>query len=260
MYYDIHSHLNDDKFNNDVDAVIVRMDERSVITNCVGYDRVSSERAMVLATNNAEVSAIVGFHPDYASEYDQELMESWLGGDQVVAVGECGFDWYRVDRAEAYEAQVRVFRAQIELALAYDLPLMIHTRSTPDTMDAYQDVLEVLDEYRIIHGDKLRGDFHFFAGNKEVLQGILDIGFDVSYTGVITWAPEYAELIATTPLDRIHVETDAPYVAPVPYRGKRAEPVHVLEMIKKIAEVKGEDIEFVRDRIYQNGQKLFRRA
>jgi TatD DNase family protein len=257
MYYDIHSHLNDARFADDLDQVLVRMRQKSVITNCIGYDLESSERALSLAQQHEEVFAIVGFHPDHVAEYDQERMEGWLKEDVVVGVGECGFDWFRVDRESAYNEQERVFRLQIELALRHDLPLMFHIRPSVDAYDAYTDALNVLKPYKEQHGDALRGNFHFFAGNREVLEQILELGFDVSYTGVITWAPEYAELVAATPLDRMHVETDAPYVAPTPYRGKRAEPVYVEEMIKKIAEVHNTEFELVRDRIMSNSRKMF---
>ena len=143
------------------------------------------------------------------------------------------------------------FEAQIDIAVKYNKPLMIHCR------DAYPEVLKILTDKKEIHGDKLRGNFHFFAGTLEEAQQILDLGFNFSFTGVITFAKQYEDLVKMAPLDRIFSETDCPYVTPAPYRGKRNEPAYVSEVVKKIAEIKEMDTEAVNAQIVKNAVNFF---
>jgi TatD DNase family protein len=152
----------------------------------------------------------------------------------------------------AYEARQRqAFAAQIELAAELDKPLMIHCR------DAYPETLAMLTKAHAKYGERVRGNFHFFAGTLEQAQQILDLGFTMSFTGVITFAKDYEELVRFVPLDRMHIETDCPYVTPAPHRGKRNEPTYVSEVAKKIAESKGEDVEHVRAQLVQNAVSFF---
>jgi TatD DNase family protein len=180
---------------------------------------------------------------------------------KIVAVGECGLDYFHIpdNVADFKDRQKKAFREQIEFAIDVDLPIMIHCR------DAYDDVLEILKEYKDeLHQEggeelakKLRGDIHFFAGTKEQAHDFLNLGFDVSFTGVATFAKQYEELIEFVPIDRIHAETDSPYVAPAPYRGKRNEPVYVDEVIKKMAEIKGVSVNDMKKQLIENSERLF---
>jgi TatD DNase family protein len=156
--------------------------------------------------------------------------------------------------------QEEQFIAQIELANELGLPLMIHTRdaqgnqaSAHSATNVYDDTYAILKQYA-----KVRGDIHFYAGNYEQARKFFDLGFTISFTGVITFAKDYEEVVRNAPLDMIHAETDCPYVAPKPYRGQRCEPSYVKEVYKKIAEIKKEDEEVVRLQLIRNAECLFK--
>ena len=176
--------------------------------------------------------------------------------DRVVGIGECGLDYYR-NTLDSKSAQEIAFRAQIELALQLDLPLMLHVRPSENSMDAYEDVLGILKEYQC---EKLRGQAHFFAGTPEIAQQFIDLGFYISFTGVITFTEMYEKLVKAVPNERILSETDAPYVTPVPYRGQRNEPSHVREVLAKIARIKKIDENVMGQQIMENAKKLYRLA
>ena len=167
------------------------------------------------------------------------------GSSKVVAIGECGLDYFRL-KEETKETQKKVFIEQIELANELDKPLMLHIR------DAY------LDAYELISSNaRVSGNVHFFAGTWEEAKLFLERGFTLSFTGVITFTTDYDEVIKNAPLDMIMTETDAPYVTPIPYRGKRNEPRYVTEIVKRIAEIKGKDIELVAQKLVSNTERVF---
>jgi TatD DNase family protein len=143
------------------------------------------------------------------------------------------------------------------LALSHDLPLMLHIRSSKGTQDAYLDALVVLEHHAKIAGSKLRGNVHFFAGDEEILRRFLAIGFTISFTGVITFTHDYDELIKLTPLNMLMAETDAPFVAPVPHRGKRNSPLYIPQVVKRLAELKGEPLEAVKHTLIENTIRSF---
>jgi len=176
-----------------------------------------------------------------------------LSNPKVVGIGECGLDFYHLEGniTAAKEKQGKAFRYQIDLAIKFDKPIMIHCR------DAYPEVLQILKEYKKEFGDKLRGDIHFFAGTKNEAKSFLDLGFNISFTGVITFAPQYEELVDFVPIDRIHAETDCPYVAPIPHRGKRNEPAYVVHVVEKIAKIKGLTFDKTSAQLLKNAKKLF---
>jgi TatD DNase family protein len=168
-----------------------------------------------------------------------------------VAIGECGLDYYCL--AEDTKAKQRdAFIAQIHLANELNKPLMLHVRGERGDDTPYLDALEILQKEA-----KVLGNFHFFAGSLEVAKKIWDAGFTTSFTGVITFARVYEKLITEAPLEMIMVETDCPYATPEPHRGKRNEPLHVLEIVKKIARVRGEDEEVVARALVANTLRIF---
>ena len=277
-YIDIHSHTNFAAYDEDRDEVIARAKNESVAMITIGTQFDTSEQGVAMANKYNHCYAIIGLHPIHTTKYYHDEQELGEGNkeftsrgeffdiekykelsktsEKIVGVGECGLDYYRND-SDTRESQEIAFRSQIELALDLDLPLMLHVRPSENSMDAYEDVLEILSEYKKEAGDKLRGDTHFFAGTTEVAQQFLDLGFDMSFTGVITFAKDYEDIVRFVPLDRMHAETDCPYVTPAPHRGHRNEPSYVIEVVKKIAELKVESIETVETALRANAQRLF---
>jgi TatD DNase family protein len=253
-YFDIHSHLNFDDYNTDFEEVIEKLQETETHTICVGTDLESSKRAVDLATNYSEIYACIGIHPvdDPSRSFDKEAFAKIVDHPKVVAIGECGLDYFHQDKENDRERQEKLFLDQINFALDYDKPIMIHSR------DAYHDLLNILEPLAKTHGTKLRGNVHFFAGTLEEAKRFFVIGFTISFTGVITFARNYDEVIKNAPLEMIMSETDAPFVAPIPYRGKRNEPSYVSEVVKKIAEIREIDEEIVRETLIQNTKRVFK--
>lgn len=254
LYFDIHSHLNFPKYDEDREDVIARMNEGRVWTVTVGTDIESSESGVELAGKHEGIFATVGIHPDGdPSEWDEGLFSKLLQDKRVVGVGECGLDVVSPGETteEAIKNQRELFEKHIELAVKHNKPLMIHCRN------AYSDVYDILAHYSKSYGDKLRGDMHFFAGDTDMARKFLDLGFYLSFTGVITFAESYHDVVRFAPLERIMAETDAPFVSPVPYRGKRNEPLFVSEVVRHIAKLKNEDFDFVRESLVKNALEFF---
>lgn len=276
-YIDVHAHVNFNAFDADRKEVIKRaLDNDTWVIN-VGTQLDTSKSAVELAEKYEEgVYAIVGLHPIHSTAsyhdekelgeggkeftsrgetFDKEAYRELLKNPKVVGIGECGLDYYRLD-ADSIEKQKKNFIEQIELANEVGKPLMLHIRPADANAlagkHAYKDALEILKEHA-----KVKGDVHFFAGTLEEAKGFVDFGFTLSFTGVITFTHDYDEVIKNTPLDMILSETDCPYVTPVPYRGKRNEPVYVREVVKRIAEIKGLPEEDVARAIISNAQRVF---
>ena len=265
-YFDAHTHANFAAYGEDRDAVIERARDASVAMNVVGTQFDTSRSAVELAKKYDDVYATIGLHPIHTAKsyhdekeigeggkeftsrgeiFDKERYRSLAKNEKVIAIGECGLDYYRIDESTK-EVQMRAFIEQIELAGEIKKPLMLHIRN------AYADALEVLRAHAGV-----RGDVHFFAGDWEVAKKFLELGFTLSFTGVITFARDYDEVIRNTPLDMLLSETDAPYVTPVPYRGKRNEPSYVPLVVQKIAEIRGEDTERVAAALMENARRVF---
>jgi TatD DNase family protein len=259
-YIDVHTHVNLDAFKEDFHEVASHTHDEGVAYINVGTGKDTSARAVELLGDG--VYATVGLHPVRAGgqtdddgtppeTFDPSYYEGLARDPKVVAIGECGFDYYRVDK-ETKAKQEEAFIAQIELANDLKKPLMLHIRDVKGSMSAYEDALEVLKAHA-----KVLGDVHFFAGTYDIAKQFWDMGYTTSFTGVITFAKEYDETVRNAPLDMLHAETDAPYVAPVPFRGTRNEPLHVREVYKRIAELRGEDEEVVRVQLLENAKRLF---
>lgn len=254
---DTHSHYNLAQFDEDREAAIARMVEAEVGTICVGVDLETSKLAVEIAVANESIWAIVGQHPtEWAQEFDEAEFAALAEGKNIVAIGECGLDYFRPEEREHKLEQAVLFRRQIELAIESGLPLMLHIRPEAGTMDAYDDALAILQEYKNA-APELMGTAHFFAGDQRIAQGFLGLGFFISFSGVITFVKEYEEIVAFVPIDRILSETDAPFAAPAPYRGKRNEPAYVTEIVKKIAEIKNLPLVEVQQQLLQNAYALF---
>ena len=274
-YIDIHSHVNFTAFDADREEVLKRaLDNETFVIN-VGTQIDTSRKAVELANKYDEgIYAIIGLHPIHTGASYHDVKELGEGGKEftsrgeifdkaeyrklladpkALGVGECGLDYYRCDD-ESIARQKEAFIAQIELANEFHKPLMLHIRNNPEdkSKNAYFDALELLKKHA-----QVKGDVHFFAGGLPEAQAFLDFGFTLSFTGVITFTHDYDEVIKNTPLEMIMTETDSPYVAPVPYRGKRNEPVYVREVVKKIAEIKNLPEEKVAQAIISNAKRVF---
>lgn len=253
-YFDIHSHLNFDEYAADFDKVIERLRETETYTITIGTDTEASKQAVDIAQKYPEIYACIGVHPveNPTRIFDKEEFSKLVAHPKVVAIGECGLDYFHSKKEEDSKRQEKLFLDQIDFALEHDKPLMIHSRNT------FSEILDILEPLAKIHGEKLKGDVHFFTGDIDTAKRFLNIGFTLSFTGVITFAREYDEVIKYAPLDMVMSETDSPYVTPVPYRGKRNEPSYVKEVVKKIAEIRGEELEKVEKTLISNVKRVFK--
>lgn len=260
-YFDVHSHIYFKDFDKDREEEIKKIQKEKIGTITIGTDFDSSKTAVDIAKGNKGFFACIGQHPsDLVSDsvFDERL-DRLADEKEVVAIGECGLDYFRLDKnlEEIRTIQKTIFQYHIDLAISKDLPLMLHIRSSKGTQDAYHDALEILEHHNKISGDKLRGNAHFFAGDMDVLKRFLNIGFTASFTGVVTFTKDYDEYVKYMPLDMILSETDSPFVAPVPHRGKRNSPLYVPEVVKKLAEIRGEDLETLKKALISNTLRVF---
>lgn len=230
------------------------MHDEGIWTITVGTGLKTSEEAVQLAEKHDHVFATVGVHPtDWEEGFDEKEFERLIPHPKVVGVGECGLDYFRIeaDDTKAKDKQRDLFIRHIEFANQHEKPLMIHGRPKAGSMDAYEDMLDILSNYQL-STTNFQGNIHFFVGDKKVAKDFLDEGFTISFDGPITFTREYDEVIKYVPLERIMAETDAPFAAPVPYRGKRNSPLYIKEIYKAIAEIRGEDLAIVRNQLTQN--------
>ncbi|MBS4216638.1 TatD family hydrolase [Neobacillus rhizophilus] len=252
MLFDTHAHLNAEQFNEDLEEVIARAKEAGV-TNMVvvGFDRPTITRAMELAESYEFIYACVGWHPVDAidmTEEDLKWIEELAAHPKVVAIGEMGLD-YHWDKSPK-DIQKEVFRKQIRLAKKVKLPIVIHNR------EATQDIVEILKEEGAA---EVGGIMHCFSGSAETAKECVNMNFYISLGGPVTFknAKKPKEVAAEIPLGKLLIETDCPYLAPHPYRGKRNEPSYVKLVAEQIAEIKGLTYEEVAEATTQNAKKCF---
>ncbi|WP_456431560.1 TatD family hydrolase [Thermosulfuriphilus sp.] len=249
-FVDTHAHLNLPEFKDDLPETIKRAKEAGVtkIIN-VGIDLKTSQRAIELANQYPGLWATAGFHPHEAHRLSQEDLESLsdlLMSEKVVALGEIGLD-YAKERSPK-NIQQQALGQQLDLAQRLGLPVVIHDR------EAHEDLLGIIREI-----GWWRGVFHCFAGNRKIARSVLDLGFYISITGIVTFpkADNIRDIVAYCPLDRLLIETDCPFLAPVPHRGRRNEPAYVVQVAEEIARVKKISLEEVSRWTTQNTQDLF---
>ncbi|KND50160.1 MAG: TatD DNase family protein [Parcubacteria bacterium C7867-008] len=259
-YFDAHCHIQFDAFAADREELIRSMGEQEVGGLVVGVDRVSSERALALVDNYDSLFAAVGLHPNDCpeEEFHMSVYRALASHPKVLAIGECGLDNYRPEDPQTTKKKQReVFEQHIQLAIETNKPLMIHSRPSKGTQDAYEDTIDILKSYKREHGDKVRGDMHFFVGGVEEARQFVDLDFTLSYTAVLTFTQDYDEVVRFAPLTHLLSETDSPYVAPAPNRGKRNDPRAVQAVIGAVARIRGENEELVREQILSNAERVF---
>lgn len=230
MYFDSHAHLDDPRFDADRDEIFAALAEQGPVMN-VGCDLASSERSVALAQKYPFVYASVGSHPDDADHVDGKLLDAYrrlCAEKEVRAIGEIGLDYHYEDVPRAQ--QIIAFEQQLELAEALKLPVIVHER------EAHGDAMDIV----MRHPD-VRGVFHCFSGSKEMALWLVDRGWYIGFTGVLTFknARRAVEAAQALPLDRILIETDCPYMAPEPYRGRRNDSRFVPLVAAKLAELRG---------------------
>lgn len=289
-FFDAHTHVQFSGFDDDRETVIRRAAEADVRMVNVGTQRDTSAAAVALAHAHpgGALYAAVGLHPVHTSRsfhdaqelgapadgaanaaakgftsrgevFDAEYYRALAEDPATVAIGECGLDYFHFDEGEPRAAQIArqkdAFAAQIALAKDIKKPLMIHCR------DAFADVIEMVRP----HAHELPpGVVHFFTGTPDDARALLELGFSFTFGGAITFPPRkgategtYDEAIRRIPIDRIMSETDAPYVAPAPYRGKKNEPAYVVHAVARLAELKHVSMDEMKAQIWQNAQRIF---
>ena len=255
MLVDSHCHLNYEDFKEDRDSVIKRAFAAGVSTMLTINTRLSEALELQkIADQYSDIYCTVGVHPHDAQDYDvPDLVDKLVELSQhpkVVGLGETGLDFYYEHSPK--EAQQRAFKAHLEAAKQLDLPVVIHTREADD------ETINCLKPY----AGQVRGVFHCFSGGMDLAQQGLDFGFMISFSGIITFkkAEELREVVKQVPLEKILVETDSPFLAPVPHRGKRNEPAFTMLVAEKVAELKELSVDEVAKATTNNFYELFNRV
>lgn len=248
MLTDTHLHLNEYEDIEDIIERARRVGVEGFIT--VGYDTQSSKTSLSLTKRYTDVYAILGVHPHDADECNEDFL-NWISQNisdkKVLGIGETGLDYYR--KLSPKEEQIIAFKKQLELAKKLSLPVTLHIR------DAYDEAIEILKDYSV------RGVFHCFSGELIHLEKAISLGFFIGFDGPVTFqnTKKIVEIVKNCPLDRILLETDAPYLAPVPFRGKRNEPSYLLYIAEKIASIKGIPLEELAKISVENTKRCFPR-
>jgi TatD DNase family protein len=253
MFIDTHCHLEDENFSADRAEVLERSKVAGVETIInFGSTMESSIAICELAKNFSELYAGVGIHPEEIDDFDKDTcarLAELAADKKVVAIGEIGLDYHWEKDSERRQIQQKIFIEQLDLARQLNLPVCIHSR------DAHGDMLKILQT----EGKNLRGVLHCYSGSLEMAREIFKLGWLIGVDGPLTFknSAKLPEVVKAAPRDKILIETDAPYLAPVPYRGKRNEPAYVVEVAKKLAEFRGETLEEVAAYTAANAKNLY---
>lgn len=251
LIFDTHAHYDDEAFDADRETLLASMPEHGVgLILDPGCDLGSSRRAVELARTYPHVYAAVGWHPENCAPYTEDSLDAlraWAREPKVVAIGEIGLDYYW-EQNPPRELQQRVLRDQLALAQELGLPVIVHDR------EAHADSLAIVQEFPAV-----RGVFHCFSGSVEMARELLKRGWYLGFDGPVTYKSnkKAAEVLAVTPLERILVETDSPYMAPEPCRGKRNDSSLLVYVLEKIAALKGVSAEEMTRITQENGCRLF---
>jgi TatD DNase family protein len=276
MLFDTHAHVNFQGFKEDANDVIQRSLDAGVWINNVGTQKDTSKAAVVMAEQYLEgVFATVGLHPIHTysqhvdeeeskfqtreETFDYEYYKNLAGSPKVIGIGEAGLDYFRMPEGYSIEdlkkLQIPAFEAQLKLANELDKALVIHCRPSVNTQDAYEDLITILKAT-----PAKRFEIHSFTSNWEICEKFLELGAFIGMNGIVSFDKTgvLKEVVEKCPLDKIVLETDAPYLAPSPYRGKRNEPLYVQYVAEFIAKIKGISLEEVSTQTTKNAKDLFR--
>ena len=254
MLIDSHTHPQFPQYDQDRDEMIRRSLGAGIEMICVGTDYEMSAKAVVLANQYEGIWASVGLHPNdnLHEKLDLNLYRKLLEDPKVIAIGEVGLDFYRTAGEENLTFQKERFIKFLELAAETGKPLIMHCR------EAYTEMLEVLDGASALFGaDKIKGVIHSFTSTWKMAQKFLERGFYLGFNGIITFTDQYHETVKNIPLDKLFLETDAPYLSPVPHRGQRNESSYLKFVAEKIAEIRSVSIEEIAKQTTQNPKELF---
>ena len=251
MLFDTHAHLDDARFDEDRETLLRELPQKGIgLLMDPGCSLPSSKAALALAEKNDWIYAAVGSHPDDADHGDDDTLEAYrrlAQSPRVKAIGEIGLDYHYEDIPR--KIQQETFRKQMALAQELGLPVIIHER------EAHEDGLRIISEF-----PQVTGVFHCFSGSREMAEYLVARGWYIGFTGVLTFknARRALEAAAAIPLERIVIETDCPYMAPEPFRGRRNNPGYVYRMAEKLAEIRGISVEKAENATFENGKRLYR--
>ena len=251
MLFDTHAHMDDRAFDTDREALLAGLPEKGIgLVMNPGCSLESSRNASLLAQKYDYIYAAVGSHPDAADEVNEEVLEEYRKlcklSPKIKAIGEIGLDYHYEDIPR--EIQLQAFRAQMALAAELNLPVIVHER------EAHEDGMAVVREF-----PGATGVFHCYSGSAEMARQLVDKGWYIGFTGVLTFknARKAVEVAQSIPLERIVLETDCPYMAPEPFRGKRNDPGYLYRMAEKLAELRGVSVEEIHRITLENGRRLY---
>lgn len=258
MIVDTHCHLDDDQFDDDLDEVILRAREKGIVNIIIpGADIKDISKARDISYAYDDVYFAAGVHPYHADDFDLAYLEEMANDKRCIAIGECGLDYYKIKEhfstqeeiLSNKELQKKIFKSQIDLAIKLKKPIIIHAR------EANEDIYDIL---KFSANKLVGGVLHCYNASKLLLE-LKDCGFYFGIGGVITFknANNLVQIINSIPLDRLLIETDAPYLAPVPHRGKRNEPSYTRLVVEKISEILNLDVNKIEDITTSNAKRLF---
>ena len=252
MLFDTHAHMDDRAFDEDRAQLLAALPEQGLaLVMNPGCSLESSRNVVKIAANYDYIYAAVGSHPDVADEVNEAVIEEYRTlcklNPKVKAIGEIGLDYHYEDIPRGI--QLKAFRMQMELARELNLPVIVHER------DAHEDGMAVIREF-----PEVTGVFHCYSGSAEMARQLVNMGWYIGFTGVLTFknARKAVEVASSIPLDRIVLETDCPYMAPEPFRGKRNDPGKLYRMAEKLAEIRGLTVEEIHNITLENGKRLYR--
>ena len=252
MLFDTHAHMDDRAFDVDRDELLTNLPGQGIaLLMNPGCSLESSRNASRLSQTYDYIYAAVGSHPDVADEVNEEVLAEHRKlckqNPKIKAIGEIGLDYHYEDIPR--DLQKKAFRAQMALAAELDLPVIVHER------DAHEDGMAIVREFPTV-----KGVFHCYSGSAEMARQLVDLGWYIGFTGVLTFknARKALEVAASIPLDRLVLETDCPYMAPEPFRGKRNHPGYLYRMAQRLAELRGLSVEEIHQITTENGKRLYR--